>query len=595
MNQEQQDTFSVDKSTGTFADPLVAYGLAWLLHSVTDGDVTIHDAGPAFQLTLQYSLDAARINAAAGLDLLPFLLTKKTQPPAGMEYFDYEAQRAAETAYFAARRLLPKRVAGQAPDESGLPPGPHHELPLFKLINQMSALTAYNEVVCRWQADQPLWPAYVRLLANLFAQHPNKLAEAEAAWKELARAHQLAGAVRITAAQILNPAMGKGGDAPKANNLAPGNKDSFWLVEYLKFVGVQQGALPLVVRGSKNRKTYVPIPVQMEFSRHRNIMDILRSRVYAASAIKLDVLADLEYTRIYLQQWLAGNDTELKPWDPNPGNFVSGLAVGFYKDLGSALALLNLSQIRLPQWMPVVTVEGADHYLGLLTEHTSIVRGLNEDHSDEYALLQSYRDFLSGRDLDAFYDFAAGYAHVLMSLLERHQPARPFTLGNLEVLLMGHNDDHPELATIISNEGFRNLATAIRLSTIVPQGQKARSAPLVYDVRYGLGDELKRKSGYPHELAQALGEFVHSYNQETMQVLERTGQQRRKMVTEHDLDQVLGLINVSTSRTVGNLLIAYGYARSAYQAPAEGAGSTEPEAGGADAPGDDVDDGEDAE
>jgi len=579
MADEVRDTFSVDKSTGTFADPLLTEGWADVLCLVTGGEVTIYDRGPVFELQLARPLTAELIEQAAGLSGLRFLLTRNNQAlaPEGMNQFDYDAERAAETAYFAARRVAPKRAGSQAPDDSALPPPPHLDLPFFKLINQMSAITAYNEVAVRWHRDQAHWPAYIRLLADLFAQYPNDVAAAETAWKALARDEQISGGVRVTAAQIINPAMGKGGDAAKANSLAPGNKDSFWLVEYLKFLGARVGALPLTVRGSKDRKTYVPLPAQMQFNVHRRIMADLRQRLYAASAIKLDVLADLEYTRAFLEQWRAAHDEEQQLWDANPGNFVSGLAVGFYKDLGSALALLNLSRMRLPQWMRVTTPDDAADYLELLAEHTAIVRGLEESHSDEYALLQAYRTFLSARDLRAFYDFTAGYAPVVMRRLERpqpHQPARPFTLSNLEVLLMGHSDEHPELVRIFTNPGFRNLATAIRLSTIVPQGQKARGQARLYNVRYGLGDELKRKAGYPRELAQALGEFVHSYNQETVQVFERTKQKpRRSLVTDHDLEQVLELIATIDSRTVGHLLIAFGYARSAYQA------ATEPDAG----------------
>ncbi|MEI6044879.1 MAG: hypothetical protein WCS37_11045, partial [Chloroflexota bacterium] len=433
--------------------------------------------------------------------------------------------------------------------------------------NQMSALSAYNEVVQRWQVDQIYWGDYLRLLARLFATYPNNLAAAEEEWKQLAKSRGIAGSVRATATQVMNPAMGKGGDAPKANSLTPGNKDSFWLVEFLKFVGAKYSAIPLVVQGVKDRKTYVPVPIHMELSTHKRVIAELRGRIWGQSAIKMDVLAGLSYTMVFLEQWRDGNLTNYDLEGKGPSDFVSGLAVAFYKDMGSALALLNLTQLNIPDWMKITQASDASAYLVMLKEHNSIVYYLDEKHSEEFHLLQNYRDFLSGHDLEAFYDFTAGYAKTLMSRLERGQPhgqpAIQFTISNLEVLIMGHKDTTQlDLAAIVETPGFRNLATAIRLSTIVPQQQKGRKQQPFYDIRYGLGDELRRKSSYPEELVEALGEFAQSYNQETVQKFERTGQMRRKLIKTEDLDQVVSLLQLpNASRTVGSLLIAYGYAR----------------------------------
>lgn len=570
MDEQSIHTLQVSKSTGTSADLLVAYGFAQMLRHVTQGDVLIHDQGPAIRLQLKRPLDAEALTGLVGLDLLPWLETKSAPAPSGIRAVNYDREREKEKTLFEARRGRPRHMVQEAPDDQpALPPAPDLDLPLFKLVNQMSALTAYNEVVRRWHADQAHWPVYLRLLLRLFGQHPNDVAAAEAAWKAYVREAGIPGGVRVTAAQILNPAMGKGGDAAKANNATPGNKDSFWLLEYLKLVGAQVSAVPLVVRGAKDRKTYVPVPVHMSLFAHQRVLAQLRERLWANTAVKLDVLAGLAYTRAFLDQWRDGHLTGLA--SSNPGDFVAGLAVAFYKDMGSALALLNLAQINLPDWMPVSNAADAKQYLDLLAEHVAVVQGLNEDHSDDHHLLQVYRDFLSGHDLEAFYDFAAGYAHVLMRRLAGGQPVRQFTTTNLEVLMMGHTDSEPHLGEIVRNPGFRNLATAIRLSTVVPQRQKARDQKPLYEVRYGLGDELKRKAAYKEQLVQALGEFVHSYCQETTQMLERRGEQRRRLVTDADLDQVLDLIDRYGSKTVGSLLIAYGYARTEYVSTADGA------------------------
>jgi hypothetical protein len=573
MSIENRKRFWVDKTTGTFADNVVAFGFAELLTRLTRGDVIIHDSGAVFWLEATKPLDEVALERVAQQEqLLTFIETKEAACPAYLSAYsiNYDEEKATENNYYIFLRNQTKREAKSAPDDVGQAPRkPHDDLALFKLVNQMIALNAYNQIVQHWYGEEKHWndrhkhwQFYVGLLAKLFSSYPNDLGAAETAWKQYARDNGISGNVRVTATQILNPTMGKGGDAAKANTAAPGNKGSFWLIELLKIIGAKEAAIPLTVRDSKDRKTYVPVPVKMSFNAHKRIFCELKNQIRANTAVKMDVLAGLCYTQAFLSQWRNGNLTEYNLDNLEPGNFVAGLAVAFYKDMGNAKALLNLTQINLPDWMRV-TESNANDYINLIQEHDWIVRFLEEKYSDEYQLLQLYRDFLSGHDLEPFYDFTAGYAHHLMNKLDKGQLVSRFTTNNLEVLIMGHNDQSElNLEELIKTPGFRNLATAIRLSTVVPQQQKARKNQPLYEVRYGLGDEIKRKSAYADELAQALGEFVQSYNQETVQKLERTNQIRRKMVTTTDLDQVLKFIKDSKSaKTVGSLLIAYGYAR----------------------------------
>ncbi|MDZ7296174.1 MAG: hypothetical protein ONB14_12240, partial [candidate division KSB1 bacterium] len=80
-------------------------------------------------------------------------------------------------------------------------------------------------------------------------------------------------------------------------------------------------------------------------------------------------------------------------------------------------------------------------------------------------------------------------------------------------------------------------------------------------IRYGLGQELKRKALYNDEFIVALSEFVQSYNAENARVYEKTGRQYRKNVLTTDVEDVVRLVDKYGATTVGNLLIAFGYAR----------------------------------
>ena len=199
-------------------------------------------------------------------------------------------------------------------------------------------------------------------------------------------------------------------------------------------------------------------------------------------------------------------------------------------------------------------------------EHRERIRNIDEDRSEGYALLQLYRDFLSGNYLAPFYEFLVGYSSYLVSALDRSRfYVRPFSETNLRRLF---NMTDPALAPILEDEGFRNVADAIRKSTLslVYVDRRKRR----FDIRYGLGQDLRRKAQYKEDFVQELTDFMHSFNDETLRVYERTkGEFRRKLITTQDIESVVKLVDEHGSKTVCNLLVAFGYARDPREQTAE--------------------------
>jgi hypothetical protein len=345
------------------------------------------------------------------------------------------------------------------------------------------------------------------------AGSPNNIDGATAGWQELAKAENLSSKVEASATQVFNPSTGKGTNRAKAMWSSPGGQQNFWLVEYLKLIGMRHAGLPRVVSGAKDRKTYVLLPVNIALNTSNRVFELFNQALWPSSAVKMDILAALRYARVFLEQWQDGQLDRLDAmFGGQPDDHVSGLAV--------------------------------DEKRGL-----------------EYELLQTYRDFLSTRDLRHFFEFTAAYSSHLSSKIEHKEPIKQFTTNNLEVLIMTQNK---KLKPILESEGFQNVAYAIRQSTVIPQRAKASGKERVYDIRYGLGNDLKRKANYNEEFVQALTDFMHSYNQENAQVEENykgNPPYRRKQLTTTDIDEVVALIDEHNAKTVGNMLVAFGYAR----------------------------------
>ena len=577
-----QSTYYVDKTTDTFADVLLAYGVASLLERLLQANVgqttvRVQDAGSVYAITLEEPIKEGFEETDWFCDL-PFIQTDKKKPPDGWPgmVVDYNVERERRNEYFRAREQLPKeaRRPGATVDEfpelaAVLAQKPRSDWAILAQINQMGAITAYTQVLVAWYESHVCFPDLLRLLLALFVATPNDVEGAIKAWKRLSKQHGIK-TITVTPVQVLNPGMGKGINRPKADGAHRlGNPDSFWPLEFLKFWGMRRAGLPRIVqtpqptsgRGPRDRKTYVLHPVNITLDTHDRVYNAFNRVMRASTAVKMDVLAALRYTAVFLDQWLAGQLTDVH-WGEEPGDYVAGMATAFYKDMGSAVALLNLSEIALPRWMRVETPEQGRAYRALIEEHRRVIDSLQERNADEYRLLQAYRDFLSGHDLSAFFAFAAGYARLVMSRMAQGQWRTPRLITtHLEVLIMGHE---PKFKPILDTPGFQNIAAAIRRSTVIPQYWKAKGDRGPYDIRYGLGADLLRQAAYPDRFIQTLSEFIHDYNRETMQIFERykgNPPVHRPRVTTDDIQQVVELIDEYGSQTVANLLVAFGYAR----------------------------------
>lgn len=559
------DKYYIDKITQTPADTLLAFGLTHLLDLIVpeeeiDPQVRLIDQGDCYCISLAMPIESLWVEKCAFQPLIKGLNTAKkmASTPRPVEYLSEQRRN---QGYFEGRK---KKLSDEQLAEQGLTP-PHLDWPAWAKINQMAATNSYNSLIEQWHEHEKCFADVLKIILTLYSQRPNDVAVAEKEWKELAKQHALKSKAQAPQLQVVNPGMGKGANKSKASGLSIGGLNGFWLPEFLKFVGMYKSAIPRVVSNSKDRKTYILRPNQLGWTTHGKVLPEFQKAMYASTAIQMDILAALRYCNVFLQQWKAGQATSRsRHRRGHPGNHVAALEVISYKHLGSAHATMNLSTLVLPQWVnPINTVEEANQFITLLDEHETIIRNLNEKHSRERALLHSYRNFISARDLRSFYEFTAGYASYVMSkLVAGSFPPRRFHIPNLEVLIMSHN---PDLSPIIQNPGFLRIAEAIRNSTVTPQFHKAKknqSGP--YEIRYGLGNDLLRNASYPEKFSQALSRFAFNYNQENGRVNERFHGEppiRRKSIRTEDIDAVIALIDqYRDSETIANLLVAYGYA-----------------------------------
>ena len=425
----------------------------------------------------------------------------------------------------------------------------------------MSGISSYNAAVGNWFETRGHFAELLHLLLALHATTPNPVSTCEQEWKKLKKTGNLSGKDRLNMLQIFNPNTGKGQNATKANSLSMGNISNFWLCEYIKMVGFYRCALPrfvLVKPGQPptDRKTFALAPINMTLAAHDDIFNSFRDTVSSNYAIKSDIFAALNYTQCFLKYSEEAQEFD-DVWGDGPHDFVAGMHTAFYKDLGNSAAVMNLSFINLPRWMNVDDTDDVRDYREMIAEHLQIVGGLDEERSEGYQLLQHYRDFLSGHDFTAFFEFTAKYPNYLLNALAKENFwVKPLSTTNLRRLLMSSEKG---LTPIIESAGFQNIARAIRQSTVTLQ-YMARSGRPQYDIRYGLGQELRRKANYPNEFIQELGDFLHSFNAENARVAENSERPWRKSIRVDDITEIVELVDEHGPQTVCHLLLAFGYA-----------------------------------
>jgi hypothetical protein len=567
----RQDYFTA-KRTGTFADVLAAYGLAAILDEIlaqalgreTRRRVWIRDAGPYYAITLEQPLRAEWVeNCTYFAGPAAYVTTGRTEsPPAGVRARDVDETWERFRTYQAVREKL-RGVSEMTDDlrrqveDARLP----HDWAVVTLLGtrQMQALATYNQAVTQWALTRDYFTFNLQTILRMSAAPDANLEAIAGNWRRTVRVpgvkHEL------TALQLLNPHQGKGQNRAKANVLAMGNVSSFWLLEYLKAAGLWLCAAPRVVRGDTDRKTYVLAPVNITQAAHQAVFETFSARLWNETAVKMDCIAALLYTDTLLEHSEAGQYDELDFEGYGPENVVAGFHVVQYKLLSrNAYTAINLAFLGLPAWTG--EVRNRQEVLDLrkvIQEHREVIDSIDEGRSDGYNLLMRYRDFLSGQRWNDFFEFAAGYSHYAMSRMAQGQRWVPlFTTTALRRLIMATKRS---LTVIVENPGFQNVAYAIRHSTVIPQGRKARGEDTLYDIRYGLGMELKRKATVRDNFVAALADFMQSYNQENSQVLESRKQQMRRDLRTTDVEAVVCLVDEYGSEVVANLLVAYGYAR----------------------------------
>ncbi len=567
----------VPYQTDTAADRLLAIGVAEFATSALHAlgrptvPITLRDDGDRLTILLPSALNLADLEQftqpfAIGSvrQLMTSKNAEKLDPVAPV--FDYVAQRAERDVF----TKHPKEDRERALREGEIHQ-PHPELPYYVAINQFKIADTYNKLIAHWsQSDASQTQAHLRFLLEAFSPGGD-LAIAEQHWKETLKTAE--SALTETQLQIVNPISGKGGNTPKATAGRDGNLDGNWFLELLKFAGYFTIAIPLLFK-SKDRKTYILRPSHAHQEMLGEIMRDFRAAIYPTTSVKTDILAVLFFVRTfvdYCRRAITAGTTDpllaLFGKMPRVIDLAQGFDVVTYMDMGSAFATMNMATINFPDWLsPITDSAGADAVQAILDEYIKVMHSLRtskgDEGAEEFTLLHRFREFISGREVADFFDFAAYYGDYVLGRRHRNQYVAQLSTQGMETLV---EQADKKLGPILANEGFLAIARAIRHATVLGQFISSKDHAYPYEVRYGLGQDLLRTAAYPDTFIAALSTFVQAYSAENARIAERVQKKslnarQRPHIRTQDIASIVALVDTYGSETICKLLVAYGYA-----------------------------------
>lgn len=561
----QQDYYII-KESGTYSNALEAVGLATILSEVVgERAVQVLDEGLYFRIHLNKPTTGDMVNNTDYFQSIPYIKVKSDTTKKGLAIvIDYEKEKQKKGNFSKfAQELHKQQPANMIQQIENYEPKPHPDYDIFSGIEQLEALKGYRKSVMNVFNNKDCFPIFLKELLYLYSKIEDMSEQSINRLQELEKKKELKTGKKINSLQLFNPHQGKGVNEPKANRLKNKNLSAFWVREWLKMVGSYKAMTIKNIKISNrswDTKIYVLCPRNVDFSQLLRLHVAFKPKLRGLSAVKLDITSLLIFCMIFIEN-IPEYHKKKKLFSTliNPRHFISGFYTAYFKNLGQNKAVSNLSFLQLPTFIEINSYNDGQVWIQILQEHQRIIGTLREDATGScIQMLHNYRQFLVSSDFEYFFEFLVGYSVYLMQeLAKEHYYAKPFSLKLMEVMLMKSCKD---FLPILQNKGFKSVATAIRKSTIslqyTPKEQRQ------YEVKYGIAQDLKRKSAYKNELVEYLAEFITFYNAENARMKEKRGKNfiPRSNVKQQDIEDVVKLIDDCGSNIVGRLLAAYGYA-----------------------------------
>jgi len=557
--------FRVKKKSGTYSDTIEAFGLANLINEIQyraklkRPKLQIEDKGQYYELTSNPEISLEDIGKLSYFPLFQYVIRTSSET-FEEEYFNYPLQReykkerqeliqnlykdfsGKEKGQFFKERL--QRIDEIYEVEKYISP----KLDVYSQVVTNNNFVSFDKLYKNLYNNKSAFKEIIKSILDYYSGYENELNV-----KSLKAFEAV-----VTALQLYNPTTGKGQNKGKANGASSGLVKLSWISESIKVSGALSNMLcqPVKVGSSYDLKVVVPDFKKVEYSKLGQISLGFKKNIKGNTPLKTDILNIL----IINKQLIQYTDEYL---NFKAKNILKGLHSTYQKDLGQNKAVVNIAELQTPNFIEFNTENEAKDWARFLVDQINIIGSIEELGSATQGLI-AYRTFLTSSHFQSWMKFIFWYSSYVMSNLSKNKFALPLKESSLNKLLLNITMNNLNISEIISNEGFKKVAYAIRKSTVTLQYTPKEQRK--FDVRYGVAQNLQNKSKSPSDLAEYIGDFIATYNAETARYVEKTNVKARANIKDADLNKFYELLDKYPSKVVGALLASYGFALSEKEA-----------------------------
>ncbi|MEC4805711.1 MAG: hypothetical protein SAJ12_06750 [Jaaginema sp. PMC 1079.18] len=568
----------VPKTFNTYADPLRLLGLARLvedalLQTRQEQNIQLINAGTHYRLELKSAIDLDKV--AQMPYSTPFLPVKgaKTQwdkMPPNVAYFDVEENKQQRKLF--REYQIHTRGSKEWNEEVPKPPDARSQNGVILTSLRPNPDRNHNGL---WQESWKIREQYGEFLSTIFQalSQPHN----EIPLQQIAKKISLP--KPASAVKLYQPVATQGVNQLKADSISFKSQTMDWLSLWLIANGFFEFALCDRVKVAD--KTYdwrvvVLEPYDIALPGYRLVLDKLRiynppSSGYGIACFDAELVLkfyqeQLNYHRAKIQD----NPNEFSFFTQPNNNLIQGFSGAQFNSKGQVHGVKTIFNLGLPAWIQPQNYQELGNYSEVIDEHLKTICFLANQKDENGQLLNLYRNFITGINIYQFFPFQSRYADYCVKKYanadfqkDKLQLPALFTTKGLN--LMTKKDS--SISKITSDSSFLRIAKAINHATIHAGKIKTKEGvkDLDWQRQYGLAQQISSQSGSRRELIAAIAEFLGKYEHENLRLQEQYLKENKSLFrvqpTKEDIDRLIEIIEENDPVLVGNLLIAYGYAR----------------------------------
>jgi len=553
MNQ-----FYVLKETNTFSDAIECIGLASIIDKVFQQvmpndkpEIMIEDKGPYYKISVDETFTNAFINECDFFDFFPFIAKEKKNDKNELtySYIDFDDELEFRKKFFKLSEHDQKRSERT----------PLKNFDVISIFADNANITAYQNSFNNLRS----WKEYFPSLLDYMLKYYSSIIDRKEIEKELDDFKKKRRIVlkRINSLQDLNPDKGKGVNRKKADGVPLDSiKNIEWFRQLIRISGAFYSYSAVKIgkkQGGKKRdyKIYSIVPQSISLDILSTVYNSFKPFLRGNDSIKTDIMLILFTTKELILHHVK-YVPQLEFFSPS--DKVSGFQMAYYKNLGQRPAVTNIGFLGLPNFIKFRNKDEGKIWIEWIEEHQTIISKIDEGNSSNISMLLDYRQFISSSDFNLFFNFCYQYARLLMYSISRKQYfIKPFSLSSMEVFMQADS----KFLQVLSNEGFKAIASAIRNSTIIPIIHNNKK-----DVVFGLSQKLKIASRDKTTLATEISAFIQKYNENIM-LKDYHQKVHQAYVTTEQMQSFFALLDggIYSSQLIAGMLVAYGYAKEPLQ------------------------------